>query len=142
MGSEDWLRQRARAVHAHAAAEERRVAAEVAQARQLVAGFVAAARERGLRTTALIARSYTGRGRYRTGLHGWYLRPQGAIAVGTDGDFYVLLVPASPLARLTGVRLRPEQPRLVVGEGARDGERISLRALLEQRLAAGDRWPP
>ena len=114
---------------------------ETAQARRLVADFAAAARERGLRPSALVARGYSGRGRYRTGLHGWYLRPEGGIAVGTDGEFYLLTVPDSMRARLAGVTVEPAQPRLVVGEGARDGERISLSELLDLRLAAGDDWP-
>jgi hypothetical protein len=128
-------------VAVRAAALERQRTAEVAQARELVAGFAAQARERGLRTSPLTARPYHGRGRYRTGLRGWYLRPDGALAVGEDGQFYVLTVPASVRARFTGVSVRPEEPRLVIGEGARDGERVALAELLRLRLAAGDDWP-
>ena len=64
-----------------------------------------------------------------------------SVAVGTDGEFYLLTVPDSVRGRVTGVTLAPAQPRLVVGEGARDGERISLSELLDLRLAAGDDWP-
>jgi hypothetical protein len=142
LDEKQWRRERDRAVAARAAALERQTAAEVARARELVARFATQARERGLRTTPLTARPYHGRGRYRTGLRGWYLRPDGVLAVSEDGEFYVLTVPASVRARFTGVSLRPEEPRLVVGEGARDGERVALEELLRLRLAAGDDWPP
>jgi hypothetical protein len=135
----EWRDQRARAVAAHAADAARRLEVETAQARRLVADFANAAAGRGLQPSALVARGYSGRGRYRTGLLGWYLRPN--VAVGTDGNFYLLTVPDSVRGRLTGVTLAPAQPRLVVGEGARDGERISLTELLDLRLAAGDNWP-
>jgi hypothetical protein len=137
--AEEWRRQRAHAVAAHAADAARRLEAESARARLLVTGFANTAADRGLRTSPLVARGYSGRGRYRTGLLGWYLRPD--IAVGTDGEFYLLTVPDSVRGRLAGVTLAPAQPRLVVGEGARDGERISLSELLDLRLAAGDDWP-
>jgi hypothetical protein len=138
----NWREERDRAVAARGAALQRQTAAEIARARELVARFAAHARERGLRTTGLTARPYHGRGRYRTGLRGWYLRPDGVVAVGEDGQFYVLTVPASVRARFTGVSLHPQEPRLVIGEGARDGERIGLEELLRLRLAAGDDWPP
>jgi hypothetical protein len=142
MDEGQWRRQRDRAVAAHGAARDRQTAAEVARARELVAGFAAQARERGLRPAPLTARPYHGRGRYRTGLRGWYLRPDGVLAVGEDGEFYVLTVPPSLRGRFAGVSVRPAEPRLVIGEGARDGERIALAELLRLRLAAGDDWPP
>lgn len=136
-----WAEQRAFAVARHAAARERRRAAESEQARRLVADFVREARERGLRTTALTARGYNGRGTYRTGLHGWYVRADRSMAVGTDGEFYLLTVPASLRARLTGATVQPQVPRLIIGEGARDGESMPLHALLRKRLDAGDAGP-
>ena len=136
-----WRRQRDRAVAAHGAALERQAAAEVARARELVARFAEQARERGLRAGPLTARPYDGRGRYRTGLRGWYLRPDGDLAVAEDGQFYILTVPASIRARFTGVHVHPAEPRLVIGEGARDGERIALDELLRLRLEAGYDWP-
>ena len=135
--SDGWREQRARALAAHAADRERRGTAEAAQARELVAEFARTALARGLPTRPLVAHGYAGRGRYRTGLRGWYLRSDGGLAVGTDGEFYVLTVPRSLLGRLRGVTVVPEAPRLVIGEGGRDGERIALRDLLAQRLAAG-----
>ncbi len=126
---------------AHGAALDRQIAVEIARARELLVGFAAQARERGLRSSPLYARPYHGRGRYRTGLRGWYLRRDGVLAVGEDGEFYILTVPPSVRARFTGVSVHPDQPRLVIGEGARDGERIALEELIRIRLAAGDDWP-
>jgi len=125
-------------VAAHSAAMDRQAARDVARAREMVERFAAQARERGLRTSPLTARPYHGRGRYRTGLRGWYLLPDGVIAVGEDGRFYILTVAPSVRARLTGVHLQPAEPRLVIGEGGRDGERITLEELLQRRLDAGD----
>ena len=44
-------------------------------------------------------------------------------------------------SRFTGVHVPPAEPRLVIGEGARDGERIALDELLRLRLEAGYDWP-
>jgi hypothetical protein len=97
----------------------------------MLAEFARTARERGLPTVPLVARSHDGRHRYRTGLRGWYLRPDGGIAVGEDGRYYVLSVQSSLRALVTGARLTPSPPRLVLGEGGRDGERMPLRAQLD-----------
>ncbi|MEV7228739.1 hypothetical protein AB0M79_17195 [Polymorphospora sp. NPDC051019] len=129
-----WQERRRLAVEAHGAALARARAAEEERAAALIAGFVARARDRGLATAALTARSYGGRGRYRTGLRGWYLRAD--LAVGEDGNLYLLTVPASLRARLVGTALPPYPPRLVIGEGGRDGESIPLEVLLHRRLDA------
>ncbi len=136
-----WAERRRRAVTEHAAALERTRAAETGQARALVAEFVRQARERGLPPTPLVARGYGGRGRYRTGLTGWYVHPDRSVAVGIDGGFYLLDVAPSVLARVTGVTLEPCEPRLVHGVGARDGESVPLQTLLLRRLDAGSTWP-
>jgi hypothetical protein len=93
---------------------------------------VATATARGIEPVRLAATSYDGRRRFRTGMRGWYLRPN--LAVGADGEFYVLSVRGSLGALFTGVTVQPSRARLVIGEGGRDGERISLRALLDLRL--------
>ena len=136
-----WAEQRRRAVAAHGAALERRKATEAARARELVAAFVREARRRALPTVALYARGYGGRARYRTGLRGWHLLADGSLAVGDDGGFDVLAVPASWRARFAGVRVAPRDPPLIVGEGGRDGESIPLDTLLRRRLDAGDDRP-
>jgi hypothetical protein len=88
----DWSRRRSHAITVHAAELARREAAEAEQAHAMLLGFVRAVRDRGLAPVALVARSYDGRHRYRTGLHGWYLRADERLAVDTDGQFYILLV--------------------------------------------------
>jgi hypothetical protein len=136
-----WRAERGRAFAAHAAEDARRRAAEVAQARELVAQFVRQARERDLRQTALAARAFNARSTYRTRLRGWYLKSDRSIAIGGDGEFYLLTVPATLVARFTGARVEPQEPRLVIGAGGRDGESIPLDVLLRRRLDAGDDWP-
>jgi hypothetical protein len=130
----DWAEQRARAIDAHAADLARRAAAEAAEASAMLREFVVAAREQGLVPVRLVARSYDGRHRYRTPLRGWYLRPDGGIAVADDGNYYVLAVPSSLRALVTGVTPTPTAPRLVLGDGGRDGERMSLRYALDHLL--------
>jgi hypothetical protein len=135
-----WRANRREAAAEHAAAFERRKAAETEQARRLLLEFVDAARARGLATVPLEARARSGRATYRTGLSGWYLKRNRSLAVDTAGDFYVLSAPASLRARLTGVTLAPSDPPLVVGAGGRDGESFPLDELLAQRLQAGADW--
>jgi hypothetical protein len=130
---EEWREQRARAVAHHGAELERRREAEAAQARALIADFVTAARASGPAPEALRARSYGGRS-YRTSLRGWYLNPARTIAISEAGEYYSLLVPSSAKALLTGADPRPQPPRLIVGEGARDGESMPLAALLQRLL--------
>jgi hypothetical protein len=132
----DWREQRARAVAHHGAELERRRDAEAAQASALIAEFVAAARAAGPAPEPLRARSYTGRS-YRTSLSGWYLNPARTIAISAAGEYYSLLVAPSAKAWLTGADPRPQPPRLIVGEGARDGESIPLATLLQRLLTSG-----
>ncbi|WBB81575.1 hypothetical protein O7606_09540 [Micromonospora sp. WMMD882] len=136
----DWREQQRHAVRAHAEADARARAAEQATAAELVAGFAAEATRRGLRTTRLTAVSYDGRGRYRTGLTGWYVDRARTRAVDTRGRFYLLSVPPGVRSRLFGATPPPSPPPLVIGRGGRDGESMPLAALLSQRLAAGDDW--
>ncbi|QGN49542.1 hypothetical protein GKC29_23705 [Micromonospora sp. WMMC415] len=137
MGAEDgldWRERRQRAVAAHAAADERRRAAEAAEAAELVAWFVAEARRRGLPAERLTARSYDGRGRYRTRLRGWYVDRARTRAVDVDGRFHLLTVPGGLRARLFGANPQPGPAPLVIGVGGRDGESVPLRVLLSRRL--------
>lgn len=132
-------REARRRASAHAAGvhvDAQRRAREVQQRRasELVAAFVRDVTARGIAPVPLAARGYGGRRRYRTGLRGWYLKPDRSIAVGTDGEFYILSVPDSALARVRGARLAPTPPPLTVGEGARDGETLPLAELLQLRL--------
>jgi hypothetical protein len=136
-----WHEQRRQAVAGHAAALEAGRAAEARQAAELLAGFVRRAAERGLPPAALSARSFDSRATYRTRLRGWYLKANRSVAVGEDGQFYVLSVPSSLRARFTGAEVPPSIPRLVIGAGGGDGETMPLALLLERRLDAGAVWP-
>ena len=135
---EDWAEQRKRAIAVHSAELARKEAAEAAQASQLLVEFVAAARGQGIEPVTLAARSYDGKHRYRTKLRGWYLSGDERFAVDEDGRFYILTVPGSFMGSLrsliAGAQVEPARPRLVIGEGGRDGERIPLRALLDRAL--------
>ncbi|MEU7996448.1 hypothetical protein AB0B83_14085 [Micromonospora sp. NPDC049060] len=137
----EWRERQQRAVRAHAAADERRRAAEHAEAAELVAWFVAEATRRGLPTERLTARGLDGRGSYRTRLRGWYVDRARTRAVDVDGRFHLLTVAGGPRALLLGAEPQPSPPPLVVGAGGRDGESIPLRTLLERRLEAGGATP-
>jgi hypothetical protein len=136
-GDLGWHEQRRAAFEAHTAALDRQRAAETARARTLLAGFVQEMTDRGVPPTRLRARVPGCRARYRTGLTGWYLRRDGSLAVGVDGEFYLLETPPRLWARLAGVRVRPTDPPLRVGVGARDGESMPLEQLLRRRVEAG-----
>ncbi|MBL6279494.1 hypothetical protein JMF97_25390 [Micromonospora fiedleri] len=138
MTDEDWQAARQHAVLAHAAAAERRRLAEQAEAATLVSDFVAEARRRGLPTTRLVARSYDGRARYRTRLHGWYIDRARSRAVDVDGRFHLLTVPRTLRARLLGADPQPSPAPLIIGAGGRDGESLPLRTMLQRRLDAED----
>jgi hypothetical protein len=143
-GTGEWAARRRDAAAEQVARIERERAGETAQARRLIADFVAAAKAAGLPVVPLTARAMNGRTRYRTGLTGWYLKRNGAVAVDEDAGYYLMSAPSSLASRLTGVTLRPSDPPLVVGRGGRDGESIPLAELLALRLAAGpeDVWTP
>jgi hypothetical protein len=135
---EQWRASRREAFEVHAAAQRGAEAADSERARPLVADFVRRARELGVLPGALRARAYSGSATYRTALRGWYLQPAGPLAIGEDGEFYVLTAAPGLVARLRGVDVAASPPPLAVGRGARDGESMSLAELLERRLAAGN----
>jgi hypothetical protein len=138
--AEDAARRRAeRAERAglHDEAQRRRREQESAQAQVLLDRFVAQATDAGLPTEELSARPWSGRGRYRTGVDGWYLRRDRSVGVDRDGRYYVLVVPPQRFGRWRTVRVEPSPPPLQVGQGARDGESATLASLLELRL----QWP-
>jgi len=136
-----WQEQRRQAIAGHAAALDASRAAEAREAAALLEKFVRQAAEHGLTPHPLAARSFDGRATYRTKARGWYLKSNRSIAVGEHGEYYVLTVPASLRARLTGADLSPSTPRLIVGAGGGDGETVPLAQLLKQRLDAGVSWP-
>ncbi len=121
----------------HVEAQRRRSQEESAKAQVLVDRFVAQAKRLGLPAEELTARPWSGTGRYRTGLTGWYLRATRSVGVDVDGRFYVLTVPPVRFGRWRAVRVDPSPPPLVVGKGAGDGEVFDLDVLLQKRL----QWP-
>ena len=126
--------ERAERADAHLQAQRRRSEQESAEAQVLVDRFVLQATQQGLATEELTARPWSGRGRYRTGVVGWYLRRDRSVGVGLDGGFYVLVVAPERFGRWRTVPVAPTPPPLQVGRGARDGESADLDALLEMRL--------
>jgi len=122
----------------HLAAQQRRSEEESAKAQVLIDRFVAQATEAGLATEELRARPWSGRGQYRTGVIGWYLRRDRSLGVGIDGGYYALVVAPERFGRWRRVRLPPTPPPLQVGRGARDGESVALDVLLETRLHCSD----
>ncbi len=127
-------RARGEAIAARAAADDRRRAAERVRAQRMIDEFMQAMRARGVPPVPLRARVGDGRTTYRTGRTGWYLRRNKTVAIGADGAFLILTVPASVRSWLTGVDVEPSDPPLIVGRGGRDGEAVELAALLAQRL--------
>jgi hypothetical protein len=137
----EWTERRRQAIAGHAAAFEESRTAEAREAGTLLNDFVRRATERGLPPHPLSARTFDGRATYRTHVRGWYLKSNRSVAVGEDGKYYVLTVPASLRARLAGADPSPSTPRLIVGAGGGDGETVPLAMLLDQRLDAGVSWP-
>jgi hypothetical protein len=138
---DDWQEKRRQAVAAHGAALDASRAAEAREAAALLAGFVRRAAERDLHPQTLMARTFDGRATYRTHVRGWYLKSNRSVAVGEDGQYYVLTVPASWRSRFAGADVSPSVPRLIVGAGGGDGETVPLAQLLDRRLEAGVSWP-
>lgn len=106
----------------------------------MVRDFAAKAIQSDLKPTRFTASSYDGRARYRTHLHGWYLKRDRSVGVSTDGQFYILSAPRRFRSRITGTEVPPADPPLELGRGARDGESLPLQEALDKRLAAGDDW--
>lgn len=116
-----------------AAAHER---GESRAAQAMIDSFVTEARERGIAPEPLRATLLSGQS-VKTDQQGWYLRKNRSVAVGADGNYYVLTVPGGLAERIRGAKLRPTPPPLVVGKGGRDGETGDLAEFLRRRLAAG-----
>jgi hypothetical protein len=137
----DWREERERAIAARGAALASERATEARKAREIIAAFVSEAIARAVPTASLKAQGYGGRAGYRTGLRGWYLNQARTVAIGVDGNYYVLGVPRSLRARLGGVRLQPQEPRLTIGVGGHDGESMPLKELLRKQLGSVTRRP-
>ena len=126
--------ERAASAEYHAEAERRKREQEASEAQVLLDRFVEQATAAGLPTEELTARPWSGRGRYRTGVEGWYLRRDRSVGVGLDRGYYLLVVSPERFGRWRTVPVKPTPPTLQVGQGARDGESVALATLLEMRL--------
>ena len=71
MSDESDARERA---DYHVRKQQERRARESAKAQELLDEFVRTALDQGLPTTELTAKTWKGKGRYATGVRGWYLR--------------------------------------------------------------------
>ena len=113
-----------------------RARGESLQAQKIIDEFVATAKAKGIAAHPLRAKLYNGQS-VKTDKLGWYLRKNQSVAIGDDGSYYVLAVPGGLRERLSGVKLRPSPPPLIVGEGGRDGETAALADFLRWRLEPG-----
>ncbi len=104
----------------------------------MIDDFIARATDQHVQPEPLWATTHGG-ARVKTDKLGWYLRRNKSVAIGTDGGYYVLTVPASGglLTRFRGVKLEASLPPLIVGRGGRDGETGPLSEFLDRRLAEG-----
>lgn len=125
----------------HAAQHDKRKAEEGRKATVHIQQFVQDALAAGLAPLPLEARPYSGSGKYRTDVVGWYLRRDHSLGVDAEGRYYVLVVPRSLRSRLGRAHVPPTQPPMVVGAGGRDGESIPLPDLLRLRLEVGEAFP-
>ncbi|WP_144276200.1 hypothetical protein [Demequina sp. NBRC 110053] len=123
-----------------AEALERKRRAESRQAAQMVRQFADAASAAGITPVRFTAQPYGGGSRLRTNVEGWYLKRDRTVGVGTDGQFYVLSVAPSLMARFTGAQLDPADPPLELGKGGRDGESMPMEEALRKRLEGGNAW--
>ncbi len=126
--------ERAEAADYHVAEQRRRDERESRKAQVFVDQFVTQAQERQLATEPLTARPWSGGGRYKTDVVGWYLRRDRAIGVDVEGRYYVLVVPPERFGRWRTVHVEPTPPPLQTGKGGRAGDSVALAALLALRL--------
>jgi hypothetical protein len=132
--TDEWRVERDRAAAVRGEALARQRAVEAGLARELIEGFIEKVRETGPEAEGLTAYPYDGKGRYKTKVRGWYLNNAKTVAIDEEGNYYSLGVPGSLKARVTGVELKPQEPKLIIGEGARDGESMPLKAALQRVL--------
>ncbi|MPV38138.1 hypothetical protein [Georgenia subflava] len=142
MSGSSWSEQRRDAAEERAELLARRQRSETARAAALLQRFATAAREARLPTEHLRVQGYGGRGSARGDKLGWYLRGDCTVAVGADGEFYVLTASLGLMDRLRGVTLHPSEPPLVIGAGGKDGDSLSLAAALERLLPGWDAEQP
>ena len=108
--------------------------AEANAAQVQLDAFVAKLREASVPAEPLMDTLLNG-SRVKTDKLGWYLNNAQTLAVGPDGTYYQLVTTGGPLARFTGVSVRPGTPTMVIGRGGRDGETGDLADFIDRALA-------
>ncbi|GAA4416565.1 hypothetical protein GCM10023169_11610 [Georgenia halophila] len=131
-GTQSWAERRREDAAAKAELLDRRRRAENERARAMLTAFVAAAERSGPEPEPLRLQDYNGRGTARTDVSGWYLRRDRTVAVGTDGQFYILTGKLSLADRLRGAEVAPSDPPLVIGASGKDGDSIALDVALDR----------
>lgn len=106
---------------------------ESAAAQLLIDAFIEQAHAARLRPVALKATTLDGHV-VKTDKQGWYIRQSKSLAVGVDGEFFILTVPGGWLERFRGVKLEASDPPLYIGKGGRDGETGDLKEFLSWTL--------
>jgi hypothetical protein len=140
MADQSWADKRGEDALAKADALERKRHSESLVAAKLVRDFAAQAAEAGITPVRFGARTYDGNARYRTHIHGWYLKRDRSVGVSIDGYFYVLTAPRRLKSLFIGAHVEPAVPPLELGKGGRDGESMPMETALAKRLAAGNDW--
>lgn len=128
---ETYRREQALLREAMAAAAAQR---EAGEAQRLIDQFIADARSSGIEPEPL-RMHLSGGGTARTDKLGWYIKIDQTVAIGNDGGYYLLSMPGGLRERLSGVKLKPNQPSMQVNKGGRDGESGELADFLTRRLA-------
>ncbi len=116
--------------------EEGALRAQAVAAQKVIDDFMVEARELGIAPEPLQATLMNGTV-VKTDKRGWYVNNRRTLAIGENGEYYVLVVPGSRWARFTGIKLEASQPTIEVGRGGRDGESGPLVEFLERVLQRG-----
>ena len=132
-GDYDRGMSRAEEAARRAELEAAAVRAEAAQAQVLIDDFLAQVKAKGIAPVPLRATLYSGQS-VKTDKRGWYLRKNESLAIGENGEYYILTVPGGLKERLRGVQLKPSLPPLYVGKGGKDGDTGDLREYLDRIL--------
>lgn len=94
--------------------------------------FVETAQERGIAPQPLI--TYNGHKQYRSSLLGWNLLPVPGLAVGTDGEMYILMVQGGWFGNKEPTRVEKVQENYTYGW---DSEHTTLDEMLLDALVHG-----
>ncbi len=129
-----WADQRRKNAQARAQMLQAQEAADSAQAAGYLRQFVAAATRLGPAAEALVVRNPVSGRTAKTAVRGWYLKEDRSVAVGDDGQYYLLTAPLTLWDTFRTVSPKVVAPPLILGKGGRDGESIDLTEALSKRI--------